>query len=113
MDESELKAMYPLVAVVKSLRWTVASFVVVWAGVELVEPKEPDSDPDFALGPMSQWGADHVLKGAGAKMVGTEAGQALVPMDSNWLGAALEVVLGMLVSTAAELGLESVMVTMH
>lgn len=81
--------------------------------MELVGPKVSDFDPDFALGPMSSWGADHVLTGAEAMMAGAEAVQALVPMDSNWLGAALEVVLGMLVSKVAELGLESVMATMH
>lgn len=48
---SEVKAMYSLVAVVESLKWAVASLAVVWAGVELVEPKVVEVGPDFALGP--------------------------------------------------------------
>lgn len=47
----DLKAMYSLVAVAESLKWTVASLAVVWAGVELVEPKVVDVGPDFALEP--------------------------------------------------------------
>lgn len=110
---SELKAMYSLVAVVKSSKWTVASLAEVLAGVELVEPKVLDVDFDFALGPKNSWVADHVLKDAGTMMVGTEPGQVLVPMDSNWLWAALEVVLGLIGSKVAEFGLEFVMEAMY
>lgn len=110
---SELEAMYSLVAVVEPLKWAAASLAVAWAVVELIEPKVVDVGPDFALGPKNSWGADHVLKGAGPMMVGTEPGQVLVPMDSNWLEAALEVVLGLLGSKVAELGLEFVMEAMH
>lgn len=83
------------------------------AGVELVEPKVLDVDSDFALGPKNSWVADHVLKDAGTMMVGTEPGQVLVPMDSNWLWAALEVVLGLIGSKVAEFGLEFVMEAMY
>lgn len=75
--------MYSLVAVVKSLEWTVASLAVVWVEGELVEPKVVDVGPDFVLGPKKSWGADLVLVGAGPMMVGTEPGQVLVPMDLN------------------------------
>lgn len=71
---SELKAMYLLVAVMESLKSTVASLAVVWTGVELFEPKVVDVGPDFALGPKNPWGADHVPKGAGPMRVGTEPG---------------------------------------
>lgn len=81
---SELKAMYSLVAVVKSLKWTVASLAVALARMELVEPKVLDVGSDFCLGPKNSWVVDHVLKGAVAMMVVTESGQVLVPMDSNW-----------------------------
>lgn len=109
----EVEAMYSLVVVVESLEWTVASLVVVWAGVELVEPKVVDVGPDSALGPKNSWGADHVLKGAGTMMVGTESGQVLAAMDSKRLEAALEVELELLGSKVAELGLEFVMEAMH
>lgn len=46
-------------------------------------------------------------------MVGKEPGQVLVPMDSNWLGAVWEVVLGLLGSRVVEPGLEFVMEAMH
>lgn len=69
--------------------------------------------PDFALGSKKSWGADHVLKGAGPMMEGTEPGQVLTTMDSNWLEAALGVVLGLLGSKVAELVLEFVMEAMH
>lgn len=95
------------------MEWTVASLVVVWAGVELVEPKVVDVGPDSALGPKNSWGADHVLKGAGTMMVGTESGQVLAAMDSKRLEAALEVELELLGSKVAELGLEFVMEAMH
>lgn len=110
---AELKATYSLVAVAETLKWGVASLAVVWAGVELVEPKVVDVGPDFALEPKKSWGADHVLKGAGPMRVGKEPGQVLAPMDSNWLGAVQEVVLGLLGSKVAELGLEVVMGAMH
>lgn len=71
---SELKAMYSLVVVVKSLKWIVASLAALQAGVELVEPKVLDVGPDFALGPKNAWVADHVLKGSGPMKVGTEPG---------------------------------------
>ena len=45
--------------------------------------------------------------------VGAEPGQALAPMDSNGLEAALAVVFGLLASKVAELGLELVMGAMH
>lgn len=93
----EVEAMYSLVVVVESLEWTVASLVVVWAGVELVEPKVVDVGPDFALGPKNSWGA----------------GQVLAAMDSKRLEAALEVELELLGSKVAELGLEFVMEAMH
>lgn len=110
---SDVEAMYLLVAVVESLQWIVASLVVVWAGVELVEPKVVDVGPDFALGPKNSWGADHVLKGAGPMMEGTEPEQVLSAMDSKWLEAVLGVVLGLLGSKVAELGLEFVVEAMH
>lgn len=110
---SELEAMCSLVALVGPLKWAVASLAVVWAVGELFEPKVVDVEPDFALGPKNSWSADHVLKGAGPMMVGTEPGKVLVPMDSNWLEAALEVELGLLGSMVAELGLGSVMEAMH
>lgn len=109
----ELKAMYSLGAVAKSLKSIVASLAVVWAGVELVEPKVVDVGPDFALGPKNSWDADHVLKGAGSMKVGTEPGQELAPMDSNWLGVVQEVGLGLLGSKVAGLGLEFVTEAMH
>lgn len=93
----EVEAMYSLVVVVESLEWTVASLVVVWAGVELVEPKVVDVGPDSALGPKNSWGA----------------GQVLAAMDSKRLEAALEVELELLGSKVAELGLEFVMEAMH
>lgn len=93
----EVEAMYSLVVAVESLEWTVASLVVVWAGVELVEPKVVDVGPDFALGPKNSWGA----------------GQVLAAMDSKRLEAALEVELELLGSKVAELGLEFVMEAMH
>lgn len=46
-------------------------------------------------------------------MVGTEPGLVLASMDSRWLEAAQEVVMGMLGSKVAELGLEFVMEAMH
>lgn len=46
-------------------------------------------------------------------IVGTEPGQVLAPMDSKWLEAALGVVLGLLGSKVAELGLGLVMEAMH
>lgn len=107
---SEVKAMYSMVAVVLK---TVASLPVVWAGVELVEPKVVDVGLDFALGTKNSWDADHALEGTEPMMAGNEPGQALEPMDSNWLGVVLEVVLGLFVSRVAELGLESVMESMH
>lgn len=84
---------------------------MVWAGVELVEPKVVDVGPDFGLGPKNLSVSDHVLKGAGPMMVGTEPGQVLVAMDLKWLEAALGVVLGLLGSKVAEL--EFVMEAMH
>lgn len=48
---SGVEAMYSLVAVVESSKWTVASLAVVRAVPELVEPKVVDVGPDFALGP--------------------------------------------------------------
>lgn len=93
----EVEAMYSLVVAVESLEWTVASLVVVWAGVELVEPKVVDVGPDSALGPKNSWGA----------------GQVLAAMDSKRLEAALEVELELLGSKVAELGLEFVMEAMH
>lgn len=93
----EVEAMYSLVVAVESLEWTVASLVVVWAGVELVEPKVVDAGPDSALGPKNSWGA----------------GQVLAAMDSKRLEAALEVELELLGSKVAELGLEFVMEAMH
>ena len=112
--ESELEArLYSLMAVVETLQWLVASLAVVWTGVELVEPNVVDFGPGFALEPKNSLSAVHALEVAGAMMVGVEPGQVLVPMDSNWLEAALEVVLGLLASTVAELGLELVMGAMH
>lgn len=49
--ESELKAMYSLVVVLESLKWTVANLAVVKAVVGLVEPKVVDAGLDFAHGP--------------------------------------------------------------
>lgn len=46
-------------------------------------------------------------------MVGIAPAQVLAPMDSNLLGAALEVVLELLGSKVAELGLEFVTEAMH
>lgn len=109
----EVEATYSLVAAVESLEWTVASLVVVWAGVELVEPKVVDVGPDFALGPKNSWDADHALRGAGPMVAGTEPGQVLAAMDSKWLGVALEVELELLGSKVAEPGLEFVMEAMH
>lgn len=86
---AELKAMCSLVAVVKNLNWTVASLAVVWAGVEWAEPKVVVVGSDFGLGPKNSLNSDHVLKGAGPMMAGTEPGQVLAPMDLSWLGAVL------------------------
>lgn len=105
--------LYSLVAVVESLKWMVASLAVAWIGVEPFEPKVADVGLDFALEPKNSWHADHVLVEAGPMVVGTEPGQVLVPMDSNWLETVLEVVLGLLASKVAELGLELVMKAMH
>lgn len=110
---AELKAMCSLVAVVKNLKWTVASLAVVWAGVEWAEPKGVVVGSDFGLGPKNSLDSDHVLQGAGPMMVETEPGQVLAPMDSNWLGAVLEVELGLLGSRVAELVLEFVMEAMY
>jgi len=85
----------------------------VWAGEELIEPKVGDVGPDFALVPRNSWGAAHVLEDSGPTMFGTEPGQVLVPMDSNWLQGAVEVVLGLLASKEAEVELEFVMKAMH
>lgn len=96
----------------ESLERAVASLAVGWTGVELVEPKVAAVGPDFAPGPKSSFVADHVRVAEPMK-VGTEPGQALVPMDSNWLEAVVEVVLGLLASKVAELGLEVVLGPMH
>ncbi len=66
--------MHSLVAMAKSLKRTVASWAVVWAGGELVAPKVVDAVPDFVPGPKNSLAADHILKGAGPMMVGTEPG---------------------------------------
>lgn len=114
---SELEAMYSMVVVVETLKGAAASLAVVRAGVELVEPKVADVGPGVAPGPKHSCGADHVLEvaepmkaGAGP---GPGPGQVPVPMDSNWLEAALEVVVELLASKGAELGLEFVMEAMH
>ena len=52
-------------------------------GVELVEPKVLGVGPDFALGPMNSYGADHAREDAEPMKAGTEPGQVLVPMDSG------------------------------
>lgn len=65
-----------------------------------------DVGPDFALGPKS---VEYFLAGAGSMLAGAEPGQLLVPMDLNWLEAALEVVLGLLASKVNELGDDFVM----
>ena len=85
----------------------------MWTGVELVEPKVVDAGPDFALGPKNSGPADHVLEGAGPMGVGAEPGQLPVPIDSNWLEAVPEVLLGLLASKAADIGLELVMEAMQ
>lgn len=114
---SELVAMYSMVAVVEILKGAAASLSVVRAGVELVEPKVaecgPDVGPGVAPGPKCSCGADHVLEVAEAMKVGAGPGQVLVPMDSNWLEAVFEVVVELLASKGAELGLEFVMGAMH
>lgn len=86
---------------------------MVWAGEERIEPKVVDVGPDFALVPRNSWVVAHVLEDAGPTMVETEPGQVLVPMDSNWLQGAVEVVLGLLASKEAEVELEFVMKAMH
>lgn len=116
---SEVEAMYSMVVVVETLKEAAANLAVVRAGVELVEPKVAEYGPDFgpgvAPGSKHSCGADHVLEVAEAMRAEAEAGpgQVLVPMDSNWLEAALEVVVELLASKGAELGLEFVMGAMH
>lgn len=98
-----------LVVVVELLKWVVASWAVVWTGEELAGPKVVDVGPDFALVAKNSWLADHALEVAGPMVVGAESGQVLVPMDSNEVEAVLEVVVGLLASKVAEVGLELVM----
>lgn len=109
----ELKAMYSLVAVVKSLRWTVASLAVVLTRMELVEPKVLAVGSDFSLGAKKLWVADHVLKDVVPMMVVTEFGQVLVPMDSNWHQTGPEVALGLIASKVVEFGLVFEMAAMN
>lgn len=107
---SELKTMQSP----KSWKWTVASLAAVLAVAELIEPKVLDVGSDVALEPKNSWAADHVRRDAGPMMVGTESGQVLVPMDLNWLQAALEAVPGLIGSRVAESGLEDfVMEAIH
>lgn len=110
---SELKAMYSLVAVVKSGRWTVSSLAELMPAVELVEPRVLDVGSDFALEPKNSLVADHVQKFVGPRMVGTEPGQLLGPKNSHWLQAAGELVLELTASKVAEFGLEFVMEAMY
>lgn len=109
----ELKAMYLLVAVVKSLRWTVASLAVVLTRMELVEPKVLAVGSDFSLGAKMLWVADHVLKDVVPMMVVTEFGQVLVPMDLNWHQTGPEVAFGLIASKVVEFGLVLEMVAMY
>lgn len=108
----ELEAMH-LLAVVESLKGTVASLSVVLVGVEQVEPREVDVGQGFVLGPKNSLDAGHVLGAAGPMMVGALAVQVLVPMDSNWLGVEQETVLDLLGPRVAELGLEFGMEAMY
>lgn len=108
----ELEAMH-LLAVVESLKGTVASLSVVLVGVEQVEPREVDVGQGFVLGPKNSLDAGHVLGAAGPMMVGALAVQVLVPMDSNWLGVEQEAVLDLLGPRVAELGLEFGMEAMY
>lgn len=95
---SELEAM---MVEVKSLTLLVANLAGMWAEEEQIEPKAVGVD--LALLPRNSWGAGHVLD-AGPRMVEfvAEAGQALVPTDSNWEEVVLEVVLDLLGSKEAE-----------
>lgn len=79
---SELEAMHSF-AVGESSKGTVASLTVVLAGVEQVEPREVDVGQGFDLGPRDSLEAVRVLGAAGPMMVGAQAAQVLVPMDSN------------------------------
>lgn len=110
---SELETMYSFVAVEESSGWAAASLAVMWVEVEQVEPTVADSGPDFALGSKNALDADPVQQGAAPMKAGPGPGQVLVPMGLNWLVAVVEVVLGLLGSKVAVLGLEIVMVAMH
>lgn len=105
---SEMETMYSLVVVVEHLKWAVASLAVVWAVVELLEPKVADFGLDFAAGPKI---AEHAPTVAEPIVVGAEPVQVLVPMDSNWLEAVFGVALPG--SMVAELEVEVVMGPMH
>lgn len=69
---------------------------MVLAGVESVEPREVDVGHGFDLEPKNSLDAVCVLGAAGPRIVGAQAVQALVPMDSNWLGVEQEAVLDLL-----------------
>lgn len=99
-------------AVVEFLKGTVASLMVVLAGVAQVEPREADVGQGFDLGTKNSLDAVCVLGAAGPMTFGAQAAQILVPMDSNWLGVEQEVI-DLLGPRVAELGLEFVMEAMY
>lgn len=102
----DVEAMHSLVAVVEALKWIVASLTVVLAGVEVVVPKVVEVGSDFAVEPKN-------LQVAGPMMVVTEPGQVLAAMGLKWPEVAPVVVVGLLGSKGAELGLEFLMEAMH
>lgn len=112
---SELETMYSFVVVEESSGWAAASLAVMWVEVEQAEPTVADSGPDLALGSKNALDADPVQQGAVPMKAGPGPGpgQVLVPMGLNWLVAVVEVVLGLLGSKVAVLGLEIVMGAMH
>lgn len=97
-------ARYSSVAAVKcvDLKGAVASLAVGWVGLELIETKvaEAEPEPGFAQEPRSSSGSECVLQDAAPMTAETEPGPAPVPMDSKELEAGLEVVFVLVASKA-------------